>query len=282
MFVRADKLLGPRTYPTIGYHVIDFEWEGYEPLLFWYVEREGHIERADLKEIEWKVSSNKRCIGRSDEKGYHRCPDSMPVSRFAQCPRCSAAWIGHQECIFEPMCAGERCGSTICGKEHTVYMAFFGESAKVGMTTSSRLEERGIEQGADAIVPLVMSPNRMEGRRAEKEISMQLDVTQQISRKKAVSLLARPVMWDKLEQTYERFLKILSRKMDVLGERLIRLDGYPLKGLQGRKVDLVPTEGAHKGKVLGLKGKFLVYLDEEGRTCAMEASDLPGRHISAK
>ncbi|MFA5312363.1 MAG: DUF2797 domain-containing protein [Methanomassiliicoccales archaeon] len=265
-----------------GNHVIDFEWEEYRPLLFWYVQGGDKVETVTLTEIDWEVSSTKRCVGRFDHDGYHRCPEAMPVSKFDQCPRCASAWIEHQQCIFEPMCNGERCGSGICRKEHTVYMAFFGENAKIGMTTSARLEGRGIEQGADAIVPLVRAPNRLEGRKAEKGISQLLHVTQFIPRKKAVALLSDQVPWSRMEQIYKEHLDILSEKYDVLRGPLGRLDGYPLKDIGKEKVVLRETVGRHSGKVIGLKGKFLVYRDEAGGVSAIEMPDLPGRFLSAK
>jgi hypothetical protein len=180
------------------------------------------------------------------------------------------------------MCNGERCASGICRKEHTVYMAFFGENAKIGMTTSTRLEGRGIEQGADAIVPLVRAANRLEGRKAEKGISQLLHVTQFIPRKKAVALLSGSASWNKIEQTYREHLDILSEKYEVLGGPLERLDGYPLKDIGKEKVDLKETVGRHKGKVVGLKGKFLVYRDDAGNVSAIDMPDLPGRFLSAK
>jgi hypothetical protein len=282
MFVRADTLLQPKGMASRGNHLIDFEWEEYRPMLFWYVQREDKVDTVALSEIDWDVSSTKRCVGRFDPNGYHRCPEAMPVSKFEQCPRCASAWIEHQQCIFEPMCSGERCKSGICRKEHTVYMAFFGDNAKIGMTTSSRLEGRGIEQGADAIVPLVRAPNRLEGRNAEKSISQFLNVTQFIPRKKAVGLLSDQVPWNRIDEIYKGHLDVLSKKLDVLKEPLSRLDGYPLQGIGKDKVVLKETVGSHKGKVLGLKGKFLVYRDDTGIVNSLEMPDLPGRFLLAK
>ncbi|MCE5297217.1 MAG: DUF2797 domain-containing protein [Euryarchaeota archaeon] len=282
MFVRADTLLQTKVPMPRGNHVIDFEWEEYRPMLFWYVQRDDKADTVPLSEIDWEVSSTKRCVGRFDHDGYHRCPEAMPVSKFDQCPRCASAWIEHQQCIFEPMCNGERCASGICRKEHTVYMAFFGENAKIGMTTSTRLEGRGIEQGADAIVPLVRAANRLEGRKAEKGISQLLRVTQFVPRKKAVALLSGSVSWNRIEQIYKEHIDYLSGKYDVLREPLERLDGYPLKDIGKGKVDLKETVGRHKGKVVGLKGKFLVYRDDAGNVSAIDMPDLPGRFLSAK
>jgi len=282
MFVRADTLLRSNDIVPKGDHVIDFEWEGYTPVLFYYDQKDDRVSKIGLTEIDWEVSSRKRCVGRFDHDGYHRCPDAMPVSKFEQCPRCASIWIKHQQCIFEPRCAGERCDSGICRKEHTVYMAFFGNNAKIGMTTSSRLEERGIEQGADAIVPLVKAPNRLEGRNAEKNISRELKVTQLIPKKKAVGLITDHVPWDRMDQIYREHLELLSGRYAVLKEPLRRLDGYPMKSVGKEPIALKETIGRHKGTVIGLKGKFLVYRDEIGLLNAIEMPDIPGRFLLSK
>ena len=52
-----------------------------------------------------------------------------------------------------------------------MYAAFYGGKVKIGMTSGSRMAERAIEQGADAIVALVDCENRFRAREMEKDIS---------------------------------------------------------------------------------------------------------------
>ncbi|OPY33064.1 MAG: hypothetical protein A4E32_00736 [Methanomassiliicoccales archaeon PtaU1.Bin124] len=281
MFVRADTLLRSGEQGG-GKHVIHFGWEDFQPMVM-LCDHKGEVANMDLGgEIDWTVSENKRCVGSFGEDGYHRCPEAMPVRRFDQCSRCSSTWIGRQDCVFEPQCEGGRCDSPICSREHTVYLAFFGETGKIGMTTSRRLKERGIEQGADAIVPLARFPNRLLARRAEQDTSERLRLTQYVRKYKAVRLLTSHPRADRLEQLYRAFQETLEHRMELLNEPLLMLDGYPLHAPEGREYKLIDAPGKHKGKILGLKGKFLVY-DDGGETLkAMDASDLPGRFVSAK
>lgn len=261
--------------------MVHFGWEDYQPSLVGYDRDQDKRAPFHFDVIDWDVSESKRCVGRFDKDGYHYCPDTWPVNKFDQCSKCASVWIKHQECIFEPRCNGEQCDSAICRKPHTVYVAFFGEGAKIGMTTSSRLIERGIEQGADAIAPLARLQGRKDGRKAEKDIADLLRLTQFTPRKKAVKLLHFSSSRERLDEIYQAYRETLARRMMPLDEPLQHLEHYPLKGMEGRKAELVKTAGRHKGDVLGFKGKFLVYRTNKDEICALEASDLPGRVISS-
>jgi hypothetical protein len=282
MFVRADTLLrsgdlGP------GRHVIHFGWEDFQPTLLACELNSNNLSNVALKgHIDWTVSENKRCVGSFEEDGYHRCPEAMPVRKFDQCNQCASSWIGRQDCVFEPQCEGGLCDSPICSREHTVYLAFFGETGKIGMTTSRRLKERGIEQGADAIVPLARFPNRLKARRAEQETAERLRLTQLVRRKKAVQLLrSRPDMTH-LEKMFHGFEQTLTGRLDLVNEPLLILNEYPLATVEEKDIELVESNGRHRGKLLGLKGKFLVYDDGAATMKALDASDLPGRFLAAK
>jgi hypothetical protein len=65
----------------------------------------------------------------------------------------------------------------------------------------------------------------------------------------------------------------------VLDAKLEVLDQYPLKDLGGRVPQLVDPAGKHRGRVLGIKGKFLFYEDHLSKLMALELADLPGRHL---
>lgn len=282
VFVRADTLLDPNAI-ELGDHIVHFGWEEYRPMLLRYVHESASVTPLCLDGIiDWTISERKRCVGTFEEDGYHRCPEGMPVNRFDQCSRCSRTWIGRQDCVFEPQCHGDLCDSPICRREHTVYLAFFGEMGKVGMTTSRRLKERGIEQGADAIVALARFPDRLEARKAENYTSEQLRLTQSIRRRKALDLLWNSPDPARLEVLYQQFQEALRTRMTVLAEPIQLLDGYPLSKKEGTKVVLRDSHGRHQGRSMGLKGKFLVYEDANGPLYAMDVTDLSGRFITAK
>jgi hypothetical protein len=280
MFIRADKLISSNVADHSGRQVIHFGWEEYRPSLLYYDRYQDKELPFRVERIDWDISESKRCVGRFDDGIYKCCPDNMPVNKFDQCSKCASVWIKHQDCIFEPRCNGELCDSAICRKSHTVYVAFFGEGAKIGMTTSARLIGRGIEQGADAIAPLARLQGRKEGREAEKDIADMLRLTQFTPRKKAVKLLHFSSSKVRLDEIFQAYRETLAQRMTPLDEPLQHLDQYPLKGMEVGRAELVTTAGRHKGDVLGFKGKFLVYRTNKDEIHALEASDLPGRIIS--
>lgn len=280
MFVRADLLLKDEEGRTGGMHAIHFGWEDFEPVLLVYDQREGSVVRVEFNDLDWTVSEGKWCVGSFEDDGYRRCPGARKVTNFDQCQSCASSWIPVQSCIFEPQCDGHRCESRICQREHTVYVAFFGNRAKIGMTTSRRLRERGIEQGADAIAPLVRRENRLEGRTAEKEISTRLRLPQTMQRRQVLEAQGCPMGADGLGERYRWYLETLSSRMDVLDAPLELLQDYPVGNLDGRKPELAETPGGHRGRVLGLKGKFLFYEDHSSKVKALVLADVPGRFMS--
>lgn len=279
MFVRADLLLKDTVPEMAGRHVVHYGWEDFDPVLLVYDRRTDRTERLELDRLDWSLSGAKWCVGSFGEDGYHPCAHARKVTKFDQCSECASSWIPVQSCIYEPQCDGSRCESRICKREHTVYLAFFGRKAKIGMTTSRRLRERGIEQGADAIVPLVRMENRLEGRRAENDISKALRLPQLMQKRKVLEEQGRNLKGEGLDEIYHSYLSTLSLRMDVLDAKLEVLDQYPLKDLGGRVPRLVDIEGKHRGKVLGCKGKFLFYEDRLSKLMALELADLPGRHL---
>jgi len=279
MFVRADLLLKDSVPENAGRQVVHFGWEDFDPVLLVYDRRTDKTERLELDRLDWSLSEAKWCVGSFGEEGYRPCDHMRKVTKFDQCSECASSWIQVQSCIYEPQCDGSRCESKICKREHTVYLAFFGSKAKIGMTTSRRLRERGIEQGADAIVPLVRKANRLEGRRAENDISKALRLPQIMQKRKVLEEQGRKATGRSLDDVYSSYLATLSSRMEVLDAKLEVLDQYPLKDLGGRVPQLVDPAGKHRGRVLGCKGKFLFYEDHLSRLNALELADLPGRHL---
>ncbi len=100
-------------------------------------------------------------------RGYHACPSNRKGRAVRSVreavPRSGS---GARNASSNPD-AMDECDSEICRRKHVVYVAFHGDMVKIGMTSSLRLRERGIEQGADAIAPLVECENRMAARAAE-------------------------------------------------------------------------------------------------------------------
>jgi len=271
MFVRADKLL--EDHSGTGDHIVGYGWDGFEPTLT--LHGEGRLECIRPMELDLFLSRTKTCVGRFEGERYIPCPDQVKVNRFNQCRDCASTWIPIQECIFEPKCGGERCDCHFCSRPHLVYAAFQGRRLKVGMTSSKRLETRGIEQGADAIVPLVECKNRMEARRMENELSRILGASQRVTQKQSLEAIAHPSDERGVMSRYRDILDRARNICDPMGAELIFLEEYPLKRLD-RVPRLVPVEGSHRGELVGMKGKFAIY-ESKGAILALNMFDAVGR-----
>jgi len=287
MFVRADRLLRGERVRWYSKHALWYYWDGFRPHLDVFEMDKGELESLDLvrrlRAVDLVVSEERECVGSFDAGSYVPCPTGSRVSGpFGQCRACAGTWIPVQECLFEPQCAGDLCDSPLCRKKHVVYATFFGDLVKIGMTAGSRLEERAIEQGADAVARLSEFPNRLAARNAEKDISRRLRAPQRVAGRQVAAEIARNPREGELRERYERIAAAIGGAYELLGERMLILDGYPGRE---RLVDLrEPPElaevtGAHVGALLGLKGRYLFYEDLEGKVLMLAMSELPSRFL---
>jgi hypothetical protein len=259
-------------------HVVSFYWDDFVPHLEAYDLGEERLTEIDLSNPDMLVSESRKCVGRYDENGYHPCPNNAVAKNFIQCASCASSWIPIQECIFEPQCDGERCDSDFCRRKHVVYAAFTGDIVKIGMTSEPRLRMRGIEQGADAIAPLVDCENRMTARSLEKLISKDLGLRQFVSRGKIAKWLVTPTSRSEIERSHKSVIERLRKWRADERDEIEILDGYPVKLIPKHPPRLVRTAGSHFGEALCVKGKFLVYLDKvTGYPMMLEIADLPSR-----
>ena len=279
MFERADVLWLSLVEDTLPYHALDFEWQGFEPSLT-CVDGRGDIAEVDLHRADYVISRRRVCIGRFEGDRYLKCPGAVAVARFAQCAECAEeTFIPHQECIFEPKCDGELCDVDFCKREHVLYLAFYDTKAKVGMSSSRRLERRLIEQGADAFAVIGTYPTRRAARTAEKEISSALRVPQAFRQEALLKSLAFEVHVDAIEDRYSSLSGSLESRFGLKPERIHWLDEYPIELPLGSVPHLVDTPGRHRGEAVGLKGRWLIY--RSSRLNALNLSDVPSRFVGA-
>ena len=280
MFVRADQLLIEQTQDEFPLHVLDFHWDGFEPHMECRDLRNDEISEFDLKDVRFAVSKKKTCIGYFDDDGkYLPCPKSTPVSRFEQCPDCSAeSFIPHQECIFEPRCDGEICDLEFCKREHVLYVAFYDTDIKIGMSSSRRVEKRLVEQGADAFSIIGSFSSRKKAREAEKRISSELKIPQSHRQASLLRSLVRPVDIDRIGSKQDELKTSLGDAYGMTPERLKFLDRYPIQLPLSQAPMLQESWGKHSGAFIGIKGRWLIY-DSDGFK-AINLSDLPARFVS--
>ncbi|OGS44374.1 MAG: hypothetical protein A3K76_03845 [Euryarchaeota archaeon RBG_13_57_23] len=261
-------------------HALEFHWQEFEPHLLCYDALENEECEFDLDDVDFSVSEGKRCIGSWDDDGNFRpCPNRAPVTRFAQCDECSKEFfIPDQECLFEPKCHGEKCDWEFCKREHMLYIAFYDTRMKVGMSSSLRIDRRLIEQGADAYSVIGKFPDRLEARETEKEISKRLRIPQFYRQEVLLNNLARPVDKMGIEGRLEGLKITLGEAFQLKPEPLRWLTRYPIE-LPLRQVPVLQSSpGRHRGKKVGIKGKWMVYESEGLR--ALNLSDLPARFLA--
>ncbi len=280
MFVRADQLLIEQNQDKFPLHVLDFHWDGFEPHMECRDIRNGDVSEFDLKDVRFSVSRKKTCVGYFEDGGKYRpCPNNAPVSRFEQCPDCSAeSFIPHQECIFEPRCDGEICDLEFCKREHVLYIAFYDTHMKIGMSSSRRVEKRLIEQGADAFSIIGSFPSRKKAREAEKAISSNLKIPQSHRQAYLLQSLVKPVDLRGIESRQQALTTTLGQVYNLTPEKLRFLDRYPISLPLARAPELQESWGKHSGSFVGIKGRWLIY--DSGGFKAMNLSDLPSRFVS--
>jgi len=265
----------------LDHHVISFYWDGFEPHLLSYNKGSLKVEEIPLDRLSLAIGEEKDCVGRFDEDGYRPCPRNRPVNGFAACKECMAPWVPVQKCVFEPRCNGDLCDfPEFCGRKHYVYLASFGNMLKVGMTSANRLMERAIEQGADAVRPLFECRDRREARDLEKETSKRFKIPQEIRiRKIAQTWTSRPSK-EAMAHVHEHYLHRIARWREPMKADLIFLDGYPISALPRTAPEVTTTGGVHRGEVLGIKGRFMMFRPaRRGEVRLLELSDLPARSV---
>ncbi|MGE4274965.1 MAG: DUF2797 domain-containing protein [Candidatus Methanomethylophilaceae archaeon] len=271
MFRDASQLMEEEPEACFRWHAVDFRWDGFVPRLTVRDNNSQETSFLPLDEWRWFVSELRRCPGSRTEE-HPRCPHDAPLQRFSRCQDCDS--FPRQECVFEPRCDGSSCQEAVCGQPHVVYISFFGRNPKVGMTRLERIRSRGIEQGADAIMPVMACRNRLEAREEEKRLSAAMGVRQTVGARDFARSLMRCPPYEDITVMAEGML----RDNDLEDHGLMMLDGYPMPVLERAPLP-VPTPGRHRGHILGLKGRFLVYRDLTGQPKMMDASDLVSRFL---
>ncbi|HEX7392448.1 MAG TPA: DUF2797 domain-containing protein [Thermoplasmata archaeon] len=262
----------------LSLHALEYHWDEFDPHLYCYDTLAEDACELDLSDVDFEVSRRKVCVGRWDDHGKHiPCPKQTPVDRFGQCPECSReSFLPVQECVFEPLCDGERCDSDFCRREHVLYIAFFDNKRKIGMSSTRRIERRLIEQGADAYSIIGKFASRLKARTAEKALSDKLRIPQAYRQEELLQNLSRPVDVRGIEGRFEALVMTLGEGFDP--EPLKWLDGYPIELPLKRIPKLRQSPGKHKGEYVGVKGKWVIYEDDGLK--ALNLSDFPSRFLA--
>ena len=245
---------------SLDKHVLSYRWDDFQPRLLLYDRTARKVDELPLDRLALAVGGERTCVGRFGEHGYHPCPAGRKVGRFETCQACASSWIPVLSCVFEPQCDGDRCDHPeFCARRHVVYLASFGNLIKVGMTSASRLRERAIEQGADAVRPLFECRDRREARTLEKETSLRFKIPQEIRISRIARTWTRRPSRESMQHVHEHYLDRIARWREPAGGELLFLDRYPMRELPRSPPDPVATEGVHRGEVLGIKGRHMLF-----------------------
>lgn len=275
MFVTADRLLTIATGKSV--HAVSYSWDGFSPDLTVY-SRDAGLESLNLDSIAFAVSEEQSCVGSFRSDGYRPCPFHRHVEFTDQCDFCSKSIIPIQRCLFDPICDGHLCDWDLCKRKHQVYIAFYGNKMKVGMTSSERLNARLIEQGADAFFTVGTSPNRMAARELEKKISKELSIPQMHRSTDLLDELWKGPDYKDISERYATISSTIEKTYGLSPSDLTQLDGYPLEQPLSEKPSYVELASIHEGRVVGVKGRFVVY-EKEGLR-AMSLSALTSRRLT--
>jgi hypothetical protein len=274
VFVSADRLLAIEGGDRL--HAISFSWDGYEPHFIVYSFSSHQLKEVELGSISFTISDEQLCVGSFRAEGYRPCPFKRHVIGFDQCEFCSRSIIPIQKCLFDPICDGELCDWDLCKREHMVYVAFYGNKTKVGMTSSGRLTERLIEQGADAYFTVGTFHSRKAARTMEKNISSGLSIPQMHRSADLLHELKNGPDYTSITEIYHRIGSTIAKQFALTPSEIVFLQGYPIR----QPLESLPTYsnliGAHEGEVLGVKGRVLLYKNN-GIIRALNMAAIPSR-----
>lgn len=281
MFARADQLRIADIEKDFPYHALHFGWEDYAPRLLLFDRNDESLRMMNFHEtLSISIGKRRVCTGLFRGEDYLPCPNTRRVGRFAQCADCGEELIPIQECLFEPRCDGGLCDSPICKRDHAIYIAFFGAKKKVGMTLRSRVRSRLIEQGADAYFVVGTSGTRKGARDIEKMISKRMRITERPSSTTVIGSMRIRRKKGYIEEQWAGISKTLEDKLSLNPGELHFLEDYPIEEPLKAEPKIIEPWGAHSGRIVGVKGKFLIY--EAERLSALNLAYLPARYILAE
>lgn len=280
---------------------VDFDLSpSYTPLLIFRNLRDDSVSTINLeygKTLVWKTGESRYCVGYHVKDEYHHyepCPSKSMVEKGIQCSKCK-----NKDLLFPCMiCNGSECVNiksmwNVCEVTPTsVYITFFGDMIKVGVSKKDRLLKRWIEQGADYASEIAVAPNGLIAREIESAVSKEFEVTKgvRIQKKlKSISIQNERLFEDttnpeqSIKKEYNNRVKTIAEWiMHKYGETLAvkepiirdlqQFSGLAFKGSVSR---LNSIDDLH-GHFAGMKGA-LFFLEMQNRLCVFDIRELRGK-----
>ncbi len=267
-------------------HALSLSWKNFTPHLICSIISDSSIRAFTFSHtLDMELTNDKICTGRWEESSHVPCPTSYRTSRFQRCDQCADPMVPDQWCIFEPRCRGDSClvaghlgeSITFCSRPHAVYLAFYLDHVKIGMTSQERVRPRCIEQGADAFLVIAHTGNRYEARQLEKQLARSHSLRQSFNNTEILRMTKNRIDPQKIESISEKTLTEMRKSGISVGMDLQFLDGYPITFPFRSIPRETTTSGLHIGKISGIKGRFLYY--ESNGLRALNINDIPARKI---
>ena len=145
------------------------------------------------------------------------------------------------------------------------------------MTSQKRLAMRIIEQGADAYTLVNALPNRLSARVLERSISRTLGFRESYEPEEMLRTLTERLRISVINERFKLIARSLKNKFGLACSDLTFVDKYQLDVPLRSTPKLLRTKGIHRGRVVGIKGKFLIY--ENNGLYALRLDELLGNYI---
>ena len=179
-------------------HILDMGWRtenrGFQSYL--YLQNiDGKRKEISLepgRDIDWKFTAPRRCIGYYENDQWAPCPNHAVLRKNQiRCRTCSTL-NEYSPCI---QCRGKTCFANEKRRKkcmetrYAVYLALFGDDIiKVGVSTLSRLLLRWVEQGADYGAMIAEIEGGLNAREIERMVAKRAEISDAIhgTRKQAI------------------------------------------------------------------------------------------------
>jgi len=189
---------------------------------------------------------------------------------FAQgfCYPCFTTAPETSECILRPeLCQAQegisrdmKWSEQHCLQDHIVYLAL-SSGLKVGVTRSSQVPTRWIDQGAWKAIPLARTPNRNLAGRIEVALKEHMS-----DKTNWRNMLTNKVDRDKdLEQEKDRAAKLLDDEFSdfIIPESEVTEIKYPVIKYPEKVKSIGFDKTRHiEGELVGIKGQYLIFKDD--------------------
>ncbi len=248
------------------YHVLRLDHdECHNPyLVMWDCDSRERVSFPVLnRRFDVEISHDKYCIGTvyDDEIPFSYCGEKS-TKNYDRCERCHKLDY-HGLCSI---CNGSKCllEEKKCVMPYVVYLASFGNLAKVGVSKSRRYPKRTIEQGADYSMIIANVPDGFLARKIERQIADQFRIRDRMSTSEKIKLLCTSGNQRVLTETADRISSDISRFKECVETEQEILDLNSFRN----SIDLssVPLEikgDVVNGRIVGSKGHILFTEDLE-------------------